>query len=72
MRCSRPPARPAEVVDKLHGEIKRALDDETVKQRLRAAGVEPGIGRPADVTRMLQARIPQWADVIKSAGIKVD
>ena len=67
-----PAGTPREVVDKLHGEIKRALDDESVKQRLRAAGVEPGIGRPADVTRMLQARIPQWADVVKSAGIKVD
>ena len=67
-----PAGTPKAVVDKLHGEIKSALDDEAVKQRLRAAGVEPGIGTPADITRMLQARIPQWADVVKSAGIKVD
>jgi tripartite-type tricarboxylate transporter receptor subunit TctC len=67
-----PSGTPKEIVDKLHGEIKTALDDESVKQRLRAAGVEPGIGSPADITRMLQARIPQWADVVKSAGIKVD
>jgi tripartite-type tricarboxylate transporter receptor subunit TctC len=67
-----PANTPKGIIDKLHGEIRSALDDEAVKQRLRAAGVEPGIGAPADVARMLQARIPQWADVVKSAGIKVD
>jgi tripartite-type tricarboxylate transporter receptor subunit TctC len=67
-----PAGTPKEVVDKLHGEIKRALDDEQVQQRLKAAGVEPGIGTPTQITRMLEARIPQWAEVVKQAGIKVD
>ena len=39
MRCSRPAGTPKEIVDRLHAEIKRALDDETVQQKLRAAGV---------------------------------
>jgi len=67
-----PAGTPREVIDKLHAEIRGALDDEQVRQRLRAAGVEPGIGTGADITRMLQARIPQWADVVASAGIKID
>ncbi len=61
-----------DIIDRLHSEIKRALDDEGVQQKLRAAGVGPKIGTPDDVTRMLEWRIPQWADVIKSAGIKID
>lgn len=60
------------IVDKLHAEIKRALDDGGVQDRLRQAGVTPGIGTPEDVSRMLAIRIPQWADVISSAGIKID
>ena len=37
-----PAGTPKEVVDRLHGEIKKALDDEDVQQKLRAAGVQPG------------------------------
>jgi tripartite-type tricarboxylate transporter receptor subunit TctC len=67
-----PAGTPPDIVDKLHSEIKRALDDESVQQKLRAASVGPKIGTPDDVTRMLEWRIPQWADVIKTAGIKID
>ena len=67
-----PAGTPRTIVDRLHTEIKRALDDETVQQKLRRAGVTPQIGTPEDVTKMLEARIPQWADVINSAGIKIN
>ena len=67
-----PPGTPREVVDRLYTEIKQALDDPTVQGKLRAAGVVPGAGAPEEVTRMLEHRIPQWADVIKSAGIKIN
>ena len=43
-----------------------------MQQKLRAAGVEPKIGTPEDVKRLLETKIPQWAEVIKSAGIKID
>jgi tripartite-type tricarboxylate transporter receptor subunit TctC len=67
------PARtPREVVQKLHAEIGRALDDLEVQDKLRKAGVSPKIGTPDDITRMLQRQIPQWADVIKNAGIKIN
>ena len=67
-----PAGTPKDAIDRLHVEIKHALDDETVQQKLRAAGVIPGVGTPEQITQMLQHRIPQWADVIKSAGIKID
>lgn len=62
---------PPDVIEKLHVEIKRALDDTVVQQKLRAAGVEPQIGAAVDVTKMLETKIPQWADVIKNAGIEI-
>ncbi len=67
-----PAGTPKEIVDRLHGEIKRALENENVQQKLRAAGVMPKIGAPEEITKMLQWRIPQWADVINSAGIKIN
>jgi tripartite-type tricarboxylate transporter receptor subunit TctC len=65
-----PAGTPPDVIEKLHAEIKRALDDPMVQQKLRAAGVEPKIGSAAEVTKMLEEKIPQWAEVIKSAGIE--
>ena len=67
-----PAATPKEIVERLGSEIRRALDDEAVQQKLRAAGVQPRFGAPGEITRMLEARIPQWADVIKSAHIQLD
>ena len=67
-----PAGTPKEIVDKLHSEIARALDEQEVQEKLRNAGVSPRIGTGEDITRMLQQRIPQWADVIKSAGIKIE
>jgi tripartite-type tricarboxylate transporter receptor subunit TctC len=67
-----PNGTPAEVVNKLYAEIKRALDEEGIQKKLRVAGVEPRIGTAADVTRLLEKQIPQWADAIKNAGIEIE
>ena len=52
--------------------MKRALETESVHQRLRTAGVEPRIGSADEVQRLLAGRIAQWSDVIKSSGIRID
>jgi tripartite-type tricarboxylate transporter receptor subunit TctC len=52
--------------------VKRALEDDGVHRRLRIAGVEPGIGPPEEVQRLLALRIAQWSDVIKMSGIRID
>ena len=67
-----PPRTPKEIVDRLYAEVEHALDDGGVQDKLRAAGVLPRIGAPKDITRMLERRIPEWADVIQSAGIKIN
>ncbi len=67
-----PTATPKPAIGWLGTEIRKALDDASVKQKLRAAGVQPKFGPPEDITKMLQQRIPQWADVIKAAGIKIN
>ncbi len=61
-----------DIVDRIFDEVRKALDDPGVREKLRAAGVVPSVGPPAEITAMLINRIPQWADVIKSAGIKIN
>ena len=67
-----PAGTPGEIVERIYVEVKRALEIDTVQQKLRAAGVDPKIGTPDDVKALLATKIPQWAEVIKSAGIKID
>jgi tripartite-type tricarboxylate transporter receptor subunit TctC len=67
-----PAGTPRGPVEWLKAQIKNALDDQGVEQKLKAAGVQPKYGTPEEVTRMLEVRTPQWADVIKSAGIHLN
>jgi tripartite-type tricarboxylate transporter receptor subunit TctC len=67
-----PAGTPAEIVDKMHDAISKALDSAEVQAKLRTAGVEPKIGSPAQAKAMLEERTPQWAEVIKSAGIRAE
>jgi tripartite-type tricarboxylate transporter receptor subunit TctC len=67
-----PKGTPPEVVDKLYTEIKRALDEEVVQKKFRAAGVKPKLGTPSEVAKLLESQIMQWADVIRSGAIKID
>jgi hypothetical protein len=56
----------------IYTEIKRALDEEVVQKKFRATGVEPKLGTPSEVTKLLELQIIQWADGIRSGGIKID
>jgi tripartite-type tricarboxylate transporter receptor subunit TctC len=67
-----PPRTPKDIVDRLYAEVRHALEDSGVQDKLHAAGVLPRIGSPKDITRMLERRIPEWADVIQTAGIKIN
>jgi tripartite-type tricarboxylate transporter receptor subunit TctC len=67
-----PAGTPKEIVERMHDEIRKALDSAEVQEKLRKAGVEPKIGSPERVKAMLEERTPQWAEVIKSAGIRAE
>jgi tripartite-type tricarboxylate transporter receptor subunit TctC len=67
-----PAGTPKEIVERMHDEIRKALDSAEVQEKLRKAGVEPKIGSPEQVKAMLEERTPQWAEVIKSAGIRAE
>jgi tripartite-type tricarboxylate transporter receptor subunit TctC len=62
---------PGAIIAHLYGEIAKALRNEEVAEKFRAAGVEPKLLTPDEVTASLEAGIDQWARVIKSANIEV-
>jgi tripartite-type tricarboxylate transporter receptor subunit TctC len=67
-----PAGTPQEIVGWLGDAIKNALDDPSVQEKLRAAGVQPQFRKPEEITKMLETRIPQWAGVIKAAHIQLN
>jgi tripartite-type tricarboxylate transporter receptor subunit TctC len=66
-----PKKTPQPIVDKLHAEVKKALADPTVKERIVAAAGEPMDMPVADIEPFLKAEIAKWADVVKRAGVTV-
>jgi tripartite-type tricarboxylate transporter receptor subunit TctC len=61
----------SEIIQQLNAEIAKALRNEDVANKLRAAGVEPKLSPPAELTALLTAEIEQWAQIIKSANIQM-
>ena len=61
---------PAEIVDKLNGEINAGLADPKIKARLADLGGTPLVVSPADFGRLIADETEKWGKVVKFAGIK--
>ena len=66
-----PAGTPQVVIDKVHRETARALAQADVRRRMAELGVDLIGNTPAQFAAVIKAEIPQWAAVIKGAGIKV-
>ncbi len=58
------------IVEKLHGEIVKAMRSPEVLGRLTAEGAEVVATSPQEFSARIRADIDKWAKVVKSAGIK--
>jgi tripartite-type tricarboxylate transporter receptor subunit TctC len=67
-----PKGTPQPIVEKLYAEVKRALADPAVQQRIAATAGEPSHMAPKDIEPFVKAEIAKWAEVVKRAGIKVE
>ena len=66
-----PKKTPPAVVEKLNMEVRKALADPTVRQRIAATAGEPSTMERQDMDAFVRAEIKKWAEVVKRAGIKV-
>jgi tripartite-type tricarboxylate transporter receptor subunit TctC len=66
-----PKNTPQPIVDKLGAEVKKALADPAVKQRIAATAGVPSAMPVEDIEPFVKAEIEKWAEVVKRAGIKV-
>ncbi len=65
-----PAGVPADVVAKINADVRKALGDATVAERLRNVGNERLDMSPQDFARFVRSEIEVYHGVIKAAGIK--
>jgi tripartite-type tricarboxylate transporter receptor subunit TctC len=66
-----PAGTPKDVLDKLHDETVKALAMPAVHRKFDELGLEPVGNTPAEFTAIIKKETPEWAKVIKDAGIKL-
>jgi|SRR5208282_4488530 len=67
-----PENTPAEIIDRLNGEINAALADPKMKGRLADLGGLPIPVTPADFSKFIAEETEKWGKVIRAANIKPD
>jgi tripartite-type tricarboxylate transporter receptor subunit TctC len=66
-----PAGTPQDVLDKLHTETVKALAMPEVRKKFDELGLEPVGNTPAEFTEVIKKEMPEWAKVIRDAGIKL-
>ena len=67
-----PAGAPRAIVNRLYGEIAKALQTPDVKERLAAEGSTPGGITPEEFAVHIKREITKWAKVVKASGAKAD
>ena len=67
-----PAGTPADVVNKLHGQIIKTLNIPAVRERLAAQGIDITTSTPEHYLDYIKSESIRWAKVVKDAGIKLD
>ena len=65
-----PANTPTEIVEKLWREVRIAMQDAGVRQRLAGIGVEPIADSPADFRKFVTAELKAYAEQVRLAGVK--
>ena len=67
-----PAGTPQPVIDKLYSETVRVLSQNEARKHLQNLGIEIVANTPPDFAARIKSEIPQWAKLIRDAGISVN
>ncbi len=71
VRSARAGRNAENVLDKSHDETVKALAMPEVRRKFDQLGLQPVGNTPAEFTEVINKETPEWAKVIKDAGIKL-
>jgi tripartite-type tricarboxylate transporter receptor subunit TctC len=66
--ASTPPA----IASKIESELRRALADAAVREKLKAMGVDPEGGSGDDFRRVIERDIARFSDIVRAANLKFE
>jgi tripartite-type tricarboxylate transporter receptor subunit TctC len=66
-----PAGTPKEIIDKLYGETAKTLATPEIRKKFDELGLEPIGNTPVEFAAVIKKETPEWAKVIKDAGIKL-
>jgi tripartite-type tricarboxylate transporter receptor subunit TctC len=67
-----PAGTPADVVTRIHAELRRVFALPDVLEKLQTLGLEPWISTPNELAQFQAAEILKWAKVVKESGARAD
>jgi tripartite-type tricarboxylate transporter receptor subunit TctC len=67
-----PAGTPRDIVQKLNGEIRKAMASEDVRARFANLAGQPSDIKLSEIEPFVKAEIARWAKVVKEAGVKAD
>jgi tripartite-type tricarboxylate transporter receptor subunit TctC len=67
-----PPGTPRVIVERLHAEVMRAVEQQKVKDILTANAAIPGRMNPQEFTDYLARETRSWGDIVRTSGVKID
>jgi tripartite-type tricarboxylate transporter receptor subunit TctC len=72
LSISGPAGMPAPIVERLYGEISKALRDPELQAGFRAAGVEALAMPPGELARTMRAEYEKWGKVVRETGATIN
>jgi tripartite-type tricarboxylate transporter receptor subunit TctC len=67
-----PKGTPADIVQKLNGEIERALKDPQFAEQISAIGIDPLGSTSGEFAAFLRKEVPRWKQIVQDAGVKIE
>jgi len=72
LNLSGPAGLPTDIVQRLYGEISKALQDTELQTGFRSAGVEATVMAPQELDQFIRAEYGKWGRVVKETGATVN
>jgi len=72
LNISGPAGMPAEIVQRLHSEINKALQEPEVQKNFHSAGVNATSMTPQELERFIRAEYDKWGKVVRDTGATVN
>jgi tripartite-type tricarboxylate transporter receptor subunit TctC len=72
LNLSAPAGTPLDILQRLHAETTKALQDPELQQNFRRAGVEATVMPQQEIDAFVRNEYEKWGKVVKATGAKVN